>query len=76
MKCSCFFVKSGLISQNQSDFKPGDSYVNQFLSISHEIYKLFCDGFDVRRVLLDTSMAFYKVWREGIFFKIKTNWHI
>ena len=44
------FIKNGQISQNQSGFKPGDSCVNQFLSISHEIYKSFGDGFDVRRV--------------------------
>ena len=48
------FVKNGLISQNQSGAKPGDSCVNQLLSITHEIYKSFDDGFDVRSVFLDT----------------------
>ena len=33
-----FFIKNDLISQNQSGFKPGDSCVNQLLSITHEIY--------------------------------------
>ena len=60
MKC-CLFIKNGLILQIQSGFKFGDSYVNQFLSISHEIYKQLGDEFDARRVFLDTSMAFYKV---------------
>ena len=46
-----FFTKNNLISHSQSEFKPGDSCVNQFLSITHEIYKSFDDGLDVRGVL-------------------------
>ena len=34
-----------LISPNQSGFRPGDSFVNQLLAITHEIYKLFDEGF-------------------------------
>ena len=33
-----FFTKNDLISHNQSGFKPGDSCINQLLSITHEIY--------------------------------------
>ena len=43
-----------------SEAKPGDPYFNQFLSITHEIYKSFGDGFDVRSVFLDISKAFDK----------------
>ena len=32
-----FFIRNDLISQNQSGFKPGDSCINQFLAITHEI---------------------------------------
>ena len=32
-----FFTKNSLISQNQSEFKPGDSCTNQLLSITHQI---------------------------------------
>ena len=48
-----FFIKNDLISQNQSGYKPGDSCVNQLLSITHEIYKSFGDRLDIRSVFLD-----------------------
>ena len=32
-----FFLDKSLISANQSGFKPGDSYINQLLSITHNI---------------------------------------
>ena len=57
-----FFIKNDLISQHQSGFKPGDSCINQLLSISHEIYQSFDESFDVRSVFLDISKAFDKVW--------------
>ena len=57
-----FFIDNELISSNQSGFKPGDSWINQLLSITHEIYKSFDDGYKVRGVFLDISKAFDKVW--------------
>ena len=39
-----FFTENNLISDNKSGFKPGDSYVNQLLSITHEIYQPFDDN--------------------------------
>ena len=33
-----FFLDKSLISANQSGFKPGDSCINQLLSITHNIY--------------------------------------
>ena len=36
-------IENKLISSNQSGFKPGDSCINQYLSITHEIYKYFDD---------------------------------
>ena len=68
-----FFIESELISPNQLGFKPGDSCINQLLAITHEIYKSFDDGFEVRGVFLDISKAFDKVWHEGLIFKLKQN---
>ena len=54
------FIRKDLISQNQSGFKPGDSYINQLQAITHEIYKSFDACLDVRAVFLDISKAFDK----------------
>ena len=68
-----FFIENELISPNQSGFKPGDSCINQFLSITHEIYESFHDGFEYRIVFLDITKAFGKVWYEGLIFRLKQN---
>ena len=68
-----FFIKNNLISSNQSGFNPGDSFINQLLSISHKICKSVDDSFDVRGAFLDFSKAFDKVWHKGIIFKLKQN---
>ena len=68
-----FFIENKLISSNQSGFKPGDSCVNQLVSITHEIYKSFDEGLEVKRVFLDISKAFAKVWHDGIIFKLTQN---
>ena len=68
-----YFIDNDLISRNQSGFKPGDSYINQLISITHEIYESFDDGFEVRGVFLDISKAFDKVWHEGLIYKMKQN---
>ena len=67
------FLANNLLAPNQSGFKPGDSCINQLLSITHEIYSSFDDGLEVRSVFLDISKAFDKVWHEGIIFKLQQN---
>ena len=67
------FQTNSLLAPDQSGFKPGDSCINQLLSITHEIYSSFDDGFEVRSVFLDISKAFDKVWHEGIITKLKQN---
>ena len=56
-----FLLENNLISPNQSGFKPGDSCINQLLSITHEIYSSFDEGLGVRSIFLDISKAFDKV---------------
>ena len=68
-----YFIDNNLISPNQSGFKPHDSCANQLISITHEIYKSFDDGFEVRAVFLDISKAFDKVWHNGLIYKLKQN---
>ena len=49
MKCLTI-VSNNLLAPNESGFKPVDSCINQLLSITHEIYSSFEDGFEVRSV--------------------------
>ena len=51
-----------LIIPNQSGFRPGDSTVNQLLSITHQIYSAFEEfpSRETRAVFLDISNVFDK----------------
>ena len=66
-------VSYELLNPNQSGFRPGDSTINQLISITHTIYKAFdCNPpLDVRSVYLDISKAFDRVWHEGLVYKLK-----
>ena len=60
---SCF-TENNLISDNQLGFKLGNSYINQLLSITHEIYQFLDDNREERGMFLDTSKAFDKLWQK------------
>ena len=68
-----FFSKNNLLSPNQSAFRPGDSCINQLLSINHEILSASDMGSEVRGIFLDISKAFDKVWHDGLIFKLCQN---
>ena len=70
-----FLNKNNLLTPKQSGFRPGDSTINQLLSITNEIHKAF-DKYpsrETRAIFLDISKAFDKVWHEGLIFKLKSN---
>ena len=66
-----YFIENDLISPNQSGFETRGSCTNQLISITHETYQYFDDGFDIRGVLIDISKDFDKVWRNGVIYKLK-----
>ena len=61
------FFTENLISPNESGFTPGDSYIKQLLSITHEIYKSFDDGLE--RKSISERVA------EGVLVQTKTKWY-
>ena len=69
-----FLLEESLLNSNKPGFGPGDSFVNQFLAITHEIFEAFdCNPYlEVRSIFLDISKAFDKVWHEGLLYKIKS----
>ena len=67
-----FFIANHLISSNQSGFKPEESYINQFLSITNGIYASFDEGYS-RFEACFISKAFNKVCHEALIFKLKQN---
>ena len=66
-----FFIANDLISKNQSGFRPGDSCINQLLSITHEIYQFFDDNVEVRAVFVDISKVF-----DEVCIQIEAKWYI
>ena len=63
-----FFIENKLISTSQSGFKPGNSCINQLLSVTHEIYSSFDEGLEVRSVFLDISKELDKMWNDCFIF--------
>ena len=55
-----FFIENNLISQNQSGFKPGDSYSNQLLFLTHDTYQSFDDDWKVSEVFLNNEQLSFQ----------------
>ena len=67
-------MKERLLNPNQSGFRLSDSFINQLLSGTHEIFEAFdCNPpLKVGSVFLDISKAFDKVWQEGLLYTLKS----
>ena len=65
--------RENLLNPNQSGFRPGDSTINQLLSITHSVFEAFdCNPtLEVRSVYLDISKAFDRVWHDGLLYELK-----
>ena len=74
-KIFIYFSTNKLISKNQSGFQPGDSCINQLLTITHKIFTSIDNGLEVRSFFLDISKAFDKVWNEVGYFQVETKRH-
>ena len=62
-----------IFSDIQSAFHPGDSTINQLLSITQEIYNVFEHHHDTHAVFLDISKAFDKGWHDGLSLKLRSS---
>ena len=57
-----FFIDNDLMSPNRSGFKPGGPCTNKILSITHDFYKSFEDGLEIRGVfLIKFGVRFYYI---------------
>ena len=61
----------GVDALKRGGFHTEDSYINQLLSITYEIYHSFDEGFEIRAKFLDISKSFDKVWHKGLIYKLR-----
>ena len=55
-----YFLGKNLISQKLSGVRAGESCVNQFLSITHDVFTSFDDGLEVSGLFVDISKVIDK----------------
>ena len=60
-----------IVSIHQSGFIPGDSTVNQLVSIHHDLCRALENHNDVQLIFFDISKAFDKFWHKGLLHKLK-----
>ena len=65
-----YFIENKLIYENQSGFKPGDSFANQLLAINYEILFSFDDNPEVRGIFLDISKLSIKCGTRELFISL------
>ena len=65
-----YFLGKNLIPQKQSGVRAVESCVNQFLSITHDVFTSFDDGLEVRGLFVDISKVIDKR-HHGLTYKLK-----
>ena len=60
-----------LVSIHQSGFIPGDSTVNQLVSIHHEVCMSLENHNDIQLIFFDISKVLDKVWHTGLLHKLR-----
>ena len=70
-----FLNKNILFNNNQSRFRPNDSFIHQLIAITHNIFSAFDanPSLEVRGVFLGLSKAFDRVWHDGLLYKLESN---
>ena len=66
-----YLAINNILTPLQSGFIPGDSTVNQLISIYDEFCKALDEGKEIRCVFCDISKAFDRVWHTGLIFKLR-----
>ena len=63
-------LKNSIITPHQSGFTPGDSAINQLLSLTNEFGKALDEGKEIRVFFCDISKAFDRLWHKGLLNKL------
>ena len=71
--CSKIFEGNNYVIDNLISYKREDCYINQLISITHDILNSLDESLEVRGVFLDISKAFNKVWHEQLIYKSQQN---
>jgi len=66
-----FLRTNSLINKHQSGFIPGDSTVNQLITICHKLHYHMDIKEDVIAIFLDLTKAFDRVWHGGLLYKLE-----
>ena len=66
-----FLKTHSILTHKQSGFIPGDSTINQLLTICQNIAKHIDNGDEVVAVFLDLTKAFDRVWHAGLLHKLQ-----
>ena len=66
-----YLCDNKIVSIHQSGLIPGDSTVNQLVSIHHDLCKALENHNDIQLIFFDISKPFDKVWHKGFLHKLK-----